>query len=102
MPIDFITLRMVFVLARTIGDSSGLSPNCYIRFFLFVACVEYDCTAVKFLSLFFHCWEQCECCGKAVCRVIHVAVECSWEEPPLAYALAGPGIELFENIAEGL
>jgi hypothetical protein len=34
--------------------------------------------------------------------VIHVAVECSWEEPPLAYALAGPGIELFENIAEGL
>jgi hypothetical protein len=38
----------------------------------------------------------------AVCITIHVAVEWRWEEPLLAYTLAGAEIELFENIAEGL
>ncbi len=33
---------------------------------------------------------------------IHLANECRWEELALAYTLAGAGIELFENIDEGL
>jgi hypothetical protein len=38
----------------------------------------------------------------AVHSTIHVANECRWEEWVLAYTLAGAGIELFENIDEGL